>query len=127
MKKNLMCVLTEAEEQTILFRWAELHAGKRPELRLLFHIPNGGLRSKSEAARFKASGVKSGVPDLFLPVPRGNTHGLFVELKRRDGGRVSEEQKAWIQALNERGYIAVVARGWEEARAAIEKYLDMEG
>ena len=123
---KILC-LTEEEEQMLLFRWAELHSGKRPELRLLFHIPNGGKRSKVEAARFKAAGVKAGVPDLFLPVPCGEHHGLFVELKRRKGGRVSEEQGAWLIELAKQGYRVEVCKGWEEARTVIEKYLDKEG
>ncbi len=120
-------VPTEDEEQIALFGWAGLAAGAHPELRLLFHIPNGGSRGKAEAGRFRAMGVKSGVPDLFLPVARGPWHGLFVELKRTKGGRVSREQAAWIRELEAQGYCAVVAYGWEQARAEIEEYLRREG
>lgn len=115
---------TEGQEQAILFSWAAMTAGRRPELRLLFHIPNGGERRKSEAARFRAEGVKAGVPDLFLPVARGRWHGLFVELKRQKGGRVSEAQREWQEALTAQGYLARVAYGWKEAAALIEHYLD---
>lgn len=59
---------TEEEEQTVVMHWATMAAGRWPELRLLFHIPNGGKRSKTEAARFRAAGVRSGVPDLFFAV-----------------------------------------------------------
>ena len=89
----------EEIEQTCLFRWAALESGAHPELALLHAIPNGGKRSKSEAARMKAAGVKPGVPDMFLPVAREGCHGLYIELKRRDGGRVSPEQTAWMDAL----------------------------
>lgn len=116
-------IATESAEQATLFSWARMMAGKWPELRLLFHIPNGGSRGKVEAARFKAEGVKAGVPDLFLPVARGSHHGLFIEMKRREGGRVSAEQKEWIAALTEQGYRAEVCHGWEEAAALIEIYL----
>ena len=107
----------------LLFRWAEVARGKFPALDLLFHIPNGGKRGKAEAARFKAEGVKAGVPDLFLPVPRGKAHGLFIELKRRKGGRVSKEQAIWTISLQAQGYRAEVAKGWEEARDIIIEYL----
>lgn len=120
-------VPTEEEEQIDLMRWAALAAAARPELRLLFHIPNGGSRGKAEAGRFRAMGVKSGVPDLCLPVARGPWHGLFVELKRTRGGRVSSEQAVWIRELEAQGYCAVVAYGWEQARAEIEEYLRREG
>lgn len=59
---------TEDVEQMCLFRWADAQSGKYPELSLMYHIPNGGKRGKAEAGRFRAMGVKSGVPDIFLPV-----------------------------------------------------------
>lgn len=63
-------VPTESVEQQLLFRWTRFYVSKYPELALLYHIPNGGSRRKSEAGRFKAEGVKAGVPDLFLPAAR---------------------------------------------------------
>ena len=42
----------EDVEQMCLFRWAKASEGKWPELKLMFHIPNGGKRSKAEAKRF---------------------------------------------------------------------------
>ena len=108
-------VPTEDAEQMALFRWAELQAGKYPELALLFHIPNGGSRGKAEAGRFRAMGVK--------PVARGVYHGLFVEMKRTRGGRVSPEQETWMQELCMQGYAAIVCHGWEEAKLEIEHYL----
>lgn len=117
----------EGEEQATLFKWAELKCGQRPELRLLFHIPNGGSRGKAEAAHFKAEGVKSGVPDIFFPVARGPYHGLFIEMKRQKGGKVSDNQKAWIAALTVQGYLAAVCYGWKDAASLIEDYLDEKG
>ena len=40
---------------------------------LLYAVPNGGYRNAREAARFKAEGVRSGVPDLCLAVSNGGT------------------------------------------------------
>ena len=115
---------TEEQEQAAIFEWAELMKPQLPELALLFHVPNGGLRSKPEAVRMKKTGVKPGVPDLCLPVPRGESHGLFIELKRRHGGKVSPDQKAWIEALTDQGYYAEVCRGAEEACDLIIAYLE---
>ena len=117
----------EGEEQATLFSWAAMKRGKYPELDLLFHIPNGGSRGKAEAARFKAEGVKPGVPDLFLPVARGPYHGLFIEMKRKKGGKVSDNQKAWIAALTVQGDLAVVCYGWKDAASLIVDYLDEKG
>ena len=117
-------VPSEEEEQVTLFNWARMQEGKYPELKLMFHIPNGGLRSKSEAARFKRAGVKAGVPDICLPSAKGGRHGLFIELKKLTGGRASKEQKAWIAALENAGYAASVCCGWQEASRVIMTYLE---
>lgn len=90
---------------------------------MMFHIPNGGKRGKAEAIRFKAEGVKAGVPDICLPVPRGEWHGLFIEMKRREGGSVSPEQTAWLEALMHAGYYTAICRGWEDAQRVIVAYL----
>ena len=118
-------VATEDEEQMALFTWAHHMAvtGHFPELSRLFHVPNGGSRGPAEAGRFKAMGVKPGVPDVFLDVPRGGFHGLRIEMKRRHGGKVSEDQTDWIDWYNAIGFRAVVCYGWDEAREEIENYL----
>lgn len=54
---------TESAEQKLLFEWAAYQGGRYPALSLLFHIPNGGARRKSEAARMSAEGVRAGVPN----------------------------------------------------------------
>lgn len=117
-------VATEAQEQKALFQWAELAKGRYPELALMYHIPNGGTRNSIEAHNLKLQGVKAGVPDICLPVARGQYHGLYIELKRIKGGVVSEAQRGWINALNRVGYCAVVCKGWEDARQKIENYLN---
>ena len=123
LPKDKKLLPKEGQEQAALMSWAQMQSWRWPELSLLFHIPNGGARSKSEAARFKAEGVKAGVPDLFLPVPRGEWHGLFIELKRQAGGRLSDEQKEWIPALQAQGYRVEVCKGWEAAAELLKNYL----
>lgn len=114
---------TEAQEQESLFRWAAYNRVKYPELELMYHVPNGGGRNLIEAAHLKAQGVKPGVPDICLPVPNIKYTALYIELKRRKGGKVSDAQRGWITALNRVGCRAVVCHGWDEAREEIERYL----
>jgi len=118
-----MITNTEAVEQTNFFRWAEFAKCKRPELSLLFHVPNGGSRNKAEAANLKMQGVKSGVPDIFLPVPRGAHHGLFIEMKV-GSNRPTANQKQWIEELKRQGYFVAVCYGWVDAREITERYLN---
>lgn len=113
---------SEAVEQTQLFLWASWQSGLYPELNMLYHIPNGGSRNKIEAANLKKQGVKSGVPDLCLPVARKEYHGLYIEMKVGKN-KPSDNQKRWISDLNEQGYRAEVCYGWEEAAKVISDYL----
>ena len=122
--KDVRIYPTEEEEQTVVMHWATIAAGRWPELRLLFHIPNGGKRTKSEAVRFRAAGVRSGVPDLFLPCARGGYHGLWIEMKAV-GGRVSAEQERWLRELLAAGYLCRVCYGADEAIKELERYMQM--
>lgn len=115
--------MTEHEEQVALMRLVELHKGRWPELGLLFAVPNGGDRHPAVASKLKAEGVKKGVPDLCLPIPRGEHHGLFVELKKQKGSTTSPEQKAWIGALKSQGYRAEVCKGAAAAWEVIQEYM----
>jgi len=113
----------EHNEQVRLFAWAGREAEERPELGLLFAVPNGGRRDKVTGARLKAEGVKAGVPDVWLPVARQGYHGLVIELKADATKRASREQERWLADLMEQGYLAVVCHGCEEAKGVIRAYL----
>ncbi len=89
----------------------------------IFAIPNGGSRHKVEAMRLKMEGVRAGVPDLFLPVAAGGKHGLFIEMKREKGGRLSPEQKDWLTFLRAQGYEAQCCAGYFEAMSTVFAYL----
>ena len=114
--------MSEHDEQVALFRWAQWNAGQWPELRWMYAIPNGSARHIAVAAKLKAEGVKAGIPDICLPVPRGGFGALYIELKAK-GGRVSQAQRAALDALWKVGNATTVAYGWEEASHCISSYL----
>lgn len=114
---------TESQEQQTLFEWAELQQQAHPQLKLMFHVPNEGRRSVVTGRRLKSEGMKKGVPDICLPVARRGYHGLFIEMKRLKGGRVSDEQNQWLALLKSEGYAACVCQGWAEAADYILWYL----
>lgn len=108
--------------QAAFFRWAALAGGKYPELKALYAIPNGGTRHKLEAVKLKREGVRAGVPDVHLPVPRGKYVGLWIEFKA-EAGRVTEIQAEWHTILRSLGHRVEVARSWMSAVNIVEKYL----
>lgn len=96
-----------------------------PELReCLMHVPNGGKRNPKEAARMKCFGVRAGVSDYFLPVPRGAFHGLWLELKAGDN-KPTDKQREWLNKMQAQGYAAYWATGWEESMRVFRWYLSL--
>lgn len=116
-------VPTEAQEQKALFEWRDYNIKRYPALELLHAIPNGGSRNPIEGRHLKEQGVMAGIPDICLPVPSHHHTALYIELKRRKGGRVSDAQKKVMFKLKKYGNMAVVCYGWEEARDTILNYL----
>lgn len=116
------------EQVALMYWWSLTHQQHGVPERLLFAIPNGGQRNLIVAKKLKAEGVRAGVPDLFLAVPRGRFHGMFVEMKKQKGGRLQDSQCIMLETLAAQGYYATVCHGWAEAGKAIEEYLkgDME-
>lgn len=112
----------EDTEQMGVIDWANWNSNRFPELQLLFHVPNGGKRNTTEAARFKAMGVKAGVPDLCLPVARGGFAGLYIEMKYGKN-KTTDNQEQWIAALKAQGYKVEVCWSGEEATRTLEAYL----
>lgn len=114
----------EQDLQIAFFEWAKWQEGRYPELRLMHHIPNGGKRSKAEAAIFKAMGVKSGVPDIFLPAPKGVYHGLYIELKSGTG-KPSKNQEEFIKSLLTAGYFVCVCDNLDSVIKTVQRYLNL--
>ena len=114
--------ISEAQEQEAVMTWARYMERKYPALKLLYHVPNGGSRHPAEAVTLKRMGVKPGVPDLCLPVPSGEYHALYIEMKA-EKGRVSALQAEWIADLQKYGNRAVVCYGAQAAIDELERYL----
>lgn len=121
-----MSKISEAQHQAAVMKWSrqpEIRS-KWPELALLYHIPNGGTRDAIEGRHLKQQGVKRGVPDLCLPVPRGRYHGLYIEMKT-ETGRTSDAQDWWGERLLAQGYFWEVCHGWSSAVRVLEWYLSL--
>lgn len=70
-------------------------------------------------------GVKAGIPDLCLPVPRGEYSGLYIEMKF-EKGRLEESQKKMLRLLTKQGHFCAVCYGAEEAIYVLKQYLSLE-
>ena len=106
---------SEHEEQVGFVNWFR---AKFPGV-LIYAIPNGGHRAVSVGKSLNAEGVTPGVPDLHIPA-----WGLWVEMKRVKGGKLSDDQMGMIGYLESIGQKVIVGRG---ARDASEQVLRFRG
>ena len=112
---------SESAEQATFVAYVKL---KYPTLApYLFAIPNGAYKSMSARMKFKREGLSPGYPDLGLDLPVGRFHGLRIEMKRKVGSVVSQEQADWIARLNDADYCARICKGADAAIAVLEQYL----
>jgi hypothetical protein len=114
--------VSEHDSQAAFFRWAA-HQGI-PGLDQIHAIPNGGFRHPSVAAKLKAEGVKSGVPDVYWPLARGAFIGLAIEFKHADAGP-SKEQRERITRLQKDGWCVCVCWDWRAAARTVQGYAGM--
>ena len=112
----------EHQIQVAVILWSRSMSVRYPELDLLYAIPNGGARDAITGARLKAEGVKPGIPDLCLPVARGGSHALYVEIKT-ETGRISDKQADVIAKLTRFGNKVVVCRSAQDAIDTIMEYI----
>jgi hypothetical protein len=115
-----------AQEEETLHRacaeWVFNSQARHPILQYLMHVPNGGKRSRGEAGKLKAMGVRKGVPDFVLPFPSERFTGLAVELKAGDG-RLTDEQQKWLRFAAQNGYRTAVCFSLTEFIAVIQDFL----
>lgn len=109
--------------------WHQIKQRIHPDV-IAYHCPNGGHRSKAQAAKFKAQGVISGVPDLIFLWPvyhqgifQTALRGGYVELKRNDGkANTTEHQDEFMRRAEKIGISTAVCRTEDEVFATLKKW-----
>lgn len=103
----------------------------------IFHSDFGsGVKLTLGQARVQSrqNGGRRAWPDIFIAAPTDLLHGLFIELKR-GGTRLKKKNGDWatvhiaeqaevLGQLRERGYEAVFACGFDEARQVIDNHME---
>lgn len=100
----------------------------------LFHIPNGGGRSKVEAAILKGMGLRAGVSDLLLALPvqssarryHGATRffgGLYIEMKA-PGETPTGLQVAFMHTMEAVGYETALCESLPDFVSIVSQYLE---
>ena len=111
-------------ERQIQIRCVSWFRARYPEAsKVFFSVPNGGARNAWTAKNLRDEGALSGVADLILLVPRHGYACLCIEMKK-PGGRQSESQKAFEEAVREFKGKYVVCYSLEEFQASVADYLE---
>lgn len=136
MTKNLTPLEHEEQKEVVAELIAQNeHAKllKLPEI-TFSAIANGHYQSSvKQRNKLKAEGMNSGVPDLLLIIPperckQSKWLMIWIEMKRQQGGSVSDSQQQWIDAINnvsgEKGDVgAFVCYGAKEAIDLIRDFV----
>lgn len=96
-------------------------------------LSSGMKLTIGQAVKAKKMRSSRGMPDLMILEPRGNHHGLFLELKNK-GFKVLNKHDNWISehikeqsyilhTLREKKYCAAFSCGFDEAKTIIDDYL----
>jgi hypothetical protein len=104
---------SETQEQNEVIAFCQgLGGNLYPCLRKIFHVPNGGKRTKIEASILNGMGVRAGMPDLLLPVARRGYIGLAIELKAYGKANdYTKVQRDRLIELADEGWLAVLSEG----------------
>ena len=113
---------SEHQLQSAFVQWARAKEGKYPELRLAFAVPNAAKRSFALAQIMRDEGLRAGVPDWWLPVPRKGFSGLVIEFKA-PGKKVTDAQASYMEMLLIEGWRVYTMNDWAMAAIVVETYL----
>ncbi|MGB2063553.1 MAG: VRR-NUC domain-containing protein [Marinomonas gallaica] len=116
-------VRSEDNEQMAFMDWIKYNL---PELEwCLFHVPNSTYTTKRQAEKAVRMGVKSGVSDLILLLPKNGYPYAVIEVKKK-GGSLSANQKKFLNKHVELGAFVCVAFGLEALKKMINEYCNID-
>lgn len=104
------------------FDWVRWQEKKNPLLKTIFHVENERKCTPAQGARRKRKGVRAGIPDIIVPIPRGKYCGLVIELKTKNG-KISKEQKEMLTLYEQLGHCIAILYSAEEAITFLKWYI----
>ena len=123
---------TEHSHQAAFFCWLNQNKHLHQGIDFALASANGGKRDMIEAARMRTTGVKRGVPDIFIPIPCGQQHGLWIEFKKPSleksmkGTVTDKDQIRYRDYLISANYSHFVAFHYLQAIEATINYLSQK-
>lgn len=120
--------MSETQTHIAIVDYLRLVLGHPVRVRI-WHCPSGGLRTKREAALFRAMGVLPGIPDILIWGPLGKTYAMEVKrpaakslFARTKAGTLSAAQKEMRDWMHEMHFPVAVVTSIDDARRAVEEW-----
>lgn len=122
MKYTAVSGLSEFQECVLFNDWLETVQVIK---QMTNHSPNELCKTKHDAINMKKIGMSPGFPDYHIAIPSTHYHGLFIEMKKagKQNHKKNESQDGWIERLNNHGYLAKYAYGFEDAQKIVLDYM----
>lgn len=115
--KKFFLEADENQQGNAVVEWCDLK--KIP----IVKIQNEGIRNY---LLDKKRGIRKGFPDFFIPLVHPPYTGLFIELKKNKGSKVSKSQREWLFTLNSSSYLGVIAYGQDHMISIISMYMSLK-
>lgn len=125
--------ISEKDEQKLFKKYMDI---QWPEVLWNFDMGGAMLGSYAYAMEMHRQGNRKGWPDIFVAEAKGEYHGLFIELKKTGTKLYTKKgepikgskdriatQLAVLSHLEKKGYKAIMAFGFDEARKVLEDYM----
>lgn len=116
---------TEDSELIAFFDWLKWQEKLNPVLKVVHHVPNEGKTTLAGGARKKRKGCRAGIPDITCPIPKGEYHGLYIEMKKDRKQKPSITQKELMTILHSLGHCVRMAYTGEEAIKIFKEYMKL--
>jgi hypothetical protein len=109
---NAPLIPKESVEQVNFIKYLHM----RHPLLFYYSSTNMGQRPGKFAARMKAEGMISGIPDLFFP-----SLFMYIEMKRVKESYATEKQRFIMDKLESYGYKCYVCKGCDDAIKVVDR------
>lgn len=122
---NVKLKISEDLIQKSLIEWINYHPKLKEFKDCIIHIPNEGKRSISYGKKLKDMGMRKGVSDLFIAVPKHGYGGAWIELKSYNG-KLTKDQEDFMNLMANNNYYTAVCWSIESAMKIISMYFDIK-
>jgi len=113
--------IPEINIQKCVMDWVRLN----PSIsNLIIHFPNEGKRTFSFGKSLKNLGLRKGVSDLFIAMPRHGFGGAWIELKSRNGF-LTKYQKLFLKDMDEQNFFTKVCYCIDDTIETIKWYCSL--